>query len=107
MIGRMVRAEPPDGDLLVGVLLDLAAAESARGLAGDEPPEHQRRRGLLAAAAAVIDARRAQVEPPESSHDEVDQMIPRHPIAPIRRQQKRSVLLEVDEAPSHPQSIRE
>jgi len=82
----MIRAEQPHGDLLVGVLFDLAAAEGARGVTVDEQREQPRRRVLLAAAAAVVDPRRAQVEQPDGIHDEVDEMIRRHPIAQIRRQ---------------------
>jgi len=53
VIGVMIRAEQPHGDLLVGVLFDLAAAEGARGIAVDEQPEHQRRWELRVAAAAA------------------------------------------------------
>ena len=69
VIGMMIRAEQPHGDLLVRVPFDLAAAEGARGIAVDEQREHQRRRVLLAAAAAVIDARRAQIEQTDGIHE--------------------------------------
>jgi len=50
----------------------------------------------------VVDARRAQVEQPDGIHDEVDEMIGRHPIAQIGRQKKRSVVVDVNEARGHP-----
>ena len=106
VIGMMICAEQPYGHLLVGVLLDAPTAEGARGVAIDEQPQHQRRGKLLAAAAAVIDARHAQIQQPDRIHDEVDEMILRHPIPQIGRQQKRSVVVDVDEASRHPSKTR-
>jgi len=54
----------------------------------------------------VVDARRAKVEQPDRIHDEVHEMILRHPIAQIGRQQKRGVVVDVDEAGRHALSTR-
>jgi len=64
----------------------------------DEQTQHQRRRELCAAAAAVIDARRPQIQQPHRVHDEMHEMIFRHPSAQIGRQKQRGVVVDVDEA---------
>jgi hypothetical protein len=107
VIGMLVRAQQPHRDILVREPLDAPAAEGARRVAVDEQPEHHRGRVLLAAGAAVVDARRAQVQQPNRIHDEVDQMILRHPVAQIRRQEHRRVVVNVDEAGRHPGSTHQ
>lgn len=106
VIGMRVRAEQPDRDVLVSGALDFPAGEEARGVAVDKQAEHQARRILRIAGAALVDPRPVQVEFADGVHDEVDKMIGRHPLAQVRRQQQRRVVVNVDEAGGHPLSTR-
>ena len=86
VVGMGVRGEQTHGDVFVGESLDAPTAKRACGVAINEQPEHHPRRILLAAAAAVVDARTAQIQHPDGLHDEVDEVILRHPRTQIRRQ---------------------
>jgi len=101
-----VRAQQPHGDILVREPLDAPAAKRAARIAVDEQPEHHRGRILLAARAVVVDARRAHIQQPHRLHDEMHQMILRHPVAQIRRQEHRGVVIDGDEARGHPPITR-
>ena len=105
VIRMPVRAQQPHRDVLMGEPLDAPAAEGACGIAVDEQPEHHPVRILFAARAPVVDARRAQVQQPHRLHDEVNEMILRHPVAQIRRQEHGGVVVDVDEAGGHPLQI--
>ena len=97
VIGVRVGAEHAHGHAVVGGPLDLAAAESARGVAPEEPPEQERRRVLLAAGAAPVHPRRAQVARPHRLQHERHKVILRHPLPQVRRQQQRRVPVHVHE----------
>ena len=106
VIGMPVRAEQPHRDVLMGEPLDAPAAKGARRGAVEEQPEQHRGRILIAARAPVVDVCRAQIQQPDRLHDEVDQMIFRHPVAQIRRQEQRRVVISVHAAGRHPTPTR-
>jgi hypothetical protein len=61
---------------------------------------------LLIARTTLVDPSAAQVQLADGIHDEVDKVIGRNPLAQIRRQQQRGVVVNVDEAGGHTLSTR-
>jgi predicted metal-dependent phosphoesterase TrpH len=85
----------------MGGPLNPPAGEDAGGVAVDEQAKEQARRVLRVAGAAFVDPRSARVQLTDRIHDEVDKVIGRHPLAQVRRQQQRRVVINVDKAGSH------
>lgn len=102
VVGMLVGAEEAHRHMLVGEPLDAPAAEGARRIAKDEQPEHHPRRILRAARPPPIDPRRAQVQHGDGVEDEMDQVIGRHPIPQIRRQEQWSIVIDGDKTRGHP-----
>ena len=91
MIGMGVGGEQAHGHANVGALLDAAAAEEAGGVAAEEQRQQHPGRVLLAAGAAGVGLDLAQVQGVHVVENEVDEVIGRHPIAKIGREQQRGV----------------
>ncbi len=85
--------------------MDLAAGEGARGVAVDEQGEHHAGRILGGARAALVDARGGEVERGDGVHDEVDHVVGGHPVAQVGREEKRGVVVNVDEPGGHARSM--
>jgi hypothetical protein len=66
--------------------------------AEDEQAHHHCGRILLGAGAALIDLGAAHIDLRHRVHDEMHQMILGQPVAQIRRQEQRGVVVDVDEA---------
>jgi len=101
VIGVGVAAEQPHGHVLKTGRLDPPAPKHPGGVAVDQQREHHPRRILRTAAALLVDARRAHVELLDGIENERHQMIRRHPLPQIGRQQHRGVSVDHYKAGSH------
>ena len=96
MIGVRVRAEQAHRDVFVTRTLDLAARKHARRVAVDEQREQHPGRILLAAGAARVDRRRAGVDQLDRIDLKMHQVIRRHPVPQVGRQEQRGNSLYVN-----------
>jgi len=71
------------------------------GVAVDEQGQHHRGRILFGTGAALVNLDPAQVQRGDGIQDEVDEVIVRHPVAQIGRQEQRGVPVNGDETNSH------
>lgn len=101
MIGMRVGREQAHGHAVVGALLDAPTAEGAGGVTVDQQRQQQVRRILFAAGATGVDLHLPEIEGIHGVEDEVDEMIGRHPVAQIRREQQRSVAVSRNKAGRH------
>jgi hypothetical protein len=96
-----IRAEQSHRHAVMGRRLDLSAGEDACGVAVDQQAGQQARRIWRIASATRVDPHASQVEFADRVHEEVDEVITRHPLPHIRRQQQRRIVLNIDEASRH------
>ena len=96
-----VAGEESHGDVFVGLSLNAAAGEGARRVAIDQQAEHHGGWVLGVACAALVGVRPAQIQCFDRIHDEVNHVIRCHPVALIRRQEQRGVVVNVDETGGH------
>jgi len=101
VVGVGVSGEETNGDVFIGECFDAAAGESARRVAVDEQAQHHGGRVLGMAGAALVGAGLAQVERFDRIHDEMDHVVGRYPVAQVRRQEQRGVVVDVDESGEH------
>jgi hypothetical protein len=96
-----VAGDEPHGHIVVGGLLDAAGSKGARRVAVHQQAQQQGRRILLVARAAGVDPDLAQVDRLDRIDDEVCQMVGRHPVPQVRRQQQGGGAIDGDEACCH------
>lgn len=81
--------------------LEVVVAKGDRGVAIDQQSQHHGERVLGVAGALLVGPRPAQNQRAYRVHDEVNQVIRSHPVAMVRRQEHRGVVVNVDEADGH------
>jgi hypothetical protein len=101
VVGVRIGAEDAHRHAVVGRAFNLPAGKNARRITVNQQGEEQRRRVLRAAAAALVDPRRAQVELCHRLQHEMHEVVLRHPLAHVRRQEQRGVPVDVHEFGGH------
>jgi hypothetical protein len=101
VVGMGVGAEIAHGHVLVGKGFNAPAGEGAGGIAVEQQTEHHAGRILRAAGAAVVGPGGGQVEQAHRVHDEVDDVIRRHPVPQVGREQQRGGVVDGDELGGH------
>jgi hypothetical protein len=95
VIGVGVSAEQTHRDVFVTRALDLTARKHPRRVTVDEQRQQHPGRILLAAGAALVDRRRARVDQLDRIDHKMHQVIRRHPVPQVGRQQQRRVSVNI------------
>ena len=101
VIGVKVCAKQTHRHVLVGGAFNLPTTEGARRVGINEQAKHQGWRILTAAGPSFIDLGLAQIDQGDRLHDEMHQVILRHPLPQVRGHQQRSIAVNTDEPCSH------
>jgi hypothetical protein len=101
VVGVCIRAEVPHRDVPIGRALDAPGAENTVGIAVDEKCQQEVRRILFVTAALLVDLELRKRQTLDRLDDEVHEVVLRHPIAQVRRQQQGNIAVDMFESLGH------
>ena len=101
MVGMVIGTEVTHGHIAVGRRFDPPRAKATGGVAVDQQGHHHSGWILFAAGAPIIDVEVPRRYLLHRIQDEVDDVIGRHPLAQIARQEHRGLAVDIDQTGWH------